>query len=444
MSEQDAVQSSPQRSRSPVTSQQNGLQAPALQRPAPEETHAWQTYWKAQGEPWRTEPEIEPERQTYLAQRRSITPDISQGIYPFKDIKLTRADIEWLLATHESGGVQGPVDWSDHSQRDHQGLDLRGADLSEEQLHALPLACLLGGLKANEWLEASQEQRSMAAIHLESANLSFAHLQGAHLASASLEQADLLSAHVERADFYEAHLEGTYLHKAHLEGASLRGTFCNVATNLSDVHLGNEEFGCAFVAYTHWSEANLSLVDWAHITELGDEYEAKQPRTWYGQLKNKDEWLRGYQRAVQANRQLATALQNQGLNEEAARFAYRAQKLQRAVFFLERQPASYLFSLFLDLLAGYGYKPWRSFVAYLMVITTFATAYYVLGHAVGPAMSPLGAFVFSMTSFHGRGFFPGGIGLDDPLTVLAALEAFVGLLLEITIIATLTQRLFRK
>jgi hypothetical protein len=79
-----------------------------------------------------------------------------------------------------------------------------------------------------------------------------------------------------------------------------------------------------------------------------------------------------------------------------------------------------------------------------MVITTFATAYYVIGHAVGPAMSPLGSFVFSMTSFHGRGFFPGGIGLDDPLTVLAALEAFVGLLLEVTLIATLTQRLFRK
>jgi hypothetical protein len=49
-----------------------------------------------------------------------------------------------------------------------------------------------------------------------------------------------------------------------------------------------------------------------------------------------------------------------------------------------------------------------------------------------------------MTSFHGRGFFPGGIGLDDPLTVLAAIEAFVGLLIEVTFIATLTQRLFGK
>src|SRR5438270_5281519 len=120
--------------------------------------------------------------------------------------------------------------------------------------------------------------------------------------------------------------------------------------------------------------------------------------------------------------------------------------LQRTVFRLQgiRKFGQYFFSLFLDLLAGYGYKPWRSFVAYLIVILVFATSYFLIGQIVGPALSPLGSFVFSMTSFHGRGFFPGGIKLDDPLTVLAALEAFVGLLIEVTFIATLTQRLFGK
>ncbi len=104
----------------------------------------------------------------------------------------------------------------------------------------------------------------------------------------------------------------------------------------------------------------------------------------------------------------------------------------------------YLFSLFLDLLAGYGYKAWRSVVAYILVITSFAITYFMIGQKVGPVLTPLGSFVFSMTSFHGRGFFPGGIGLDDPLTVLAAFEAFVGLIIEVTFIATLTQRLFGK
>ena len=32
-------------------------------------------------------------------------------------------------------------------------------------------------------------------------------------------------------------------------------------------------------------------------------------------------------------------------------------------------------------------------------------------------------------SFHGRGFVPGGIALDDPLAILAAFGGFVGLLI---------------
>jgi hypothetical protein len=70
--------------------------------------------------------------------------------------------------------------------------------------------------------------------------------------------------------------------------------------------------------------------------------------------------------------------------------------------------------------------------------------YLVLGHVVGPSLSPLGALVFSVTSFHGRGFFPGGIQLDDPITVLAASEAVVGLVIEVSLIAAFTQRFFGK
>jgi hypothetical protein len=54
----------------------------------------------------------------------------------------------------------------------------------------------------------------------------------------------------------------------------------------------------------------------------------------------------------------------------------------------------------------------------------------------------LGALTFSVTSFHGRGFFPGGVTLDDPITQMAAVEAVLGLLIEISFIATFTQRFF--
>ena len=110
MSKQDVTSSSTtQRSsrKTNTANQENSKQAPAAQRPANNDTEGWKTYWEQQGQPWRTEPEINPERQHYLTERRNITPNIEQGIYPFQDVQLTHADIEWLLATYEEGC--GPI-----------------------------------------------------------------------------------------------------------------------------------------------------------------------------------------------------------------------------------------------------------------------------------------------------------------------------------------------
>jgi hypothetical protein len=66
---------------------------PRQQQPAPEGYASWLEYWQAQGMPRRTERELAPERQAYLAMRRSTSPDTELGIYPFRDIEppLTRA-----------------------------------------------------------------------------------------------------------------------------------------------------------------------------------------------------------------------------------------------------------------------------------------------------------------------------------------------------------------
>jgi uncharacterized protein YjbI with pentapeptide repeats len=463
MSEQDGTQSSTKQCRSRKTNTANpqkGNQAPTTQRPANDDTEAWKAYWKEQGQPWRTEPEIDAERQKYLTERRSITPDWKQGIYPFKDIKLSRADVEWLLATHENG--RGPVDWSDENQRERKGLDLRGTELGEIDLSELPLAGMIGGI-SKKFL-ASERGRETVTIHLEGANLHEAHLEGANLIGAHLEEADingahldgtdlrwahleganlnrvrlegadLRRAHLERALLMEAHLEGANLKEAYLGGANLGEAFFSSTTKLNGVILSNKHFDIASLVDVHWNDVNITVVDWSATSILGNELMARQFKNVFDDCE----------KAMRSYHQLATVLRNQGLNEEAARFAYRAQLMQREVFLSHFKLGQYFLSLFLDLLAGYGYKPWRSFVAYLLVITAFATAYFVIGRTVGPSLSPVGSFVFSMTSFHGRGFFPGGIGLDDPLTVLAALEAFIGLLIEVTFIATLTQRLFGK
>src|SRR5947207_10207525 len=132
MSGQENMQATAKLRRSRRTQKQNGAQPPPLPLPANDDKEGWEVYWKAQGQPWRTEPEIDAERQTYLAERRMITPAIEQGSYPFKDIRLSRADIEWLLATHDNG--RGPVDWNDANMWRRKGLDLRGADLRQVDL----------------------------------------------------------------------------------------------------------------------------------------------------------------------------------------------------------------------------------------------------------------------------------------------------------------------
>ena len=348
------------------------------------------------------------------------------GTNPFQNKKLSRADVEWLLATLENG--RGPIDWHDEIQRERWGLDLRGADLRGVDLHALPLARIFAGLIPIHFVE-TDAQVEAETIHLEGANLSDAHLEGANLSDAHLERANLSDAHLERANLSGAHLERANLGGAHLEGTNLTATFFDSATNLIDVHLSNNKYGTASFRDIHWGDINIAIVDWSTISRLGDENEAKKNKSSYG-----------YERAARAYRQLSVVLRNQGVNEHAARFSYRSQLMQRKVFWYQHKYLSYLGSLFLDLLSGYGYKVGRCFIAYALVIGIFATIYHLLG--TNPAWNE--SIVISMTAFHGRGFFPEQFHPGDPQALAAAIEAFVGLLIEITLIATLTQRFFGK
>lgn len=292
----------------------------------------WREYWQTKSPGWvRTEPEIERKRQEELSQHRAITPNVEKGIYPFGGMKLSRADVEWLLATHENG--RGPIIWSDESQRRRNGLDLRGADLRGEDLSRLPLARMRGGLRFDEWERATPEQRDWAGIHLENCNLFWTHLDQAKLRKAHLERTDLSWARLEGADLCEVHLEAANLFRAHLERTHLIGAHVEMA-NLGEVHLekarlenitlSDEKHIGPFMVDAQLGDTNLAVVKWSHVEMLADEYQAREKK-YHGKVKDQAVRLDQYERAVRANRQLAVALQDQGLNEDAARFAYRAQ-----------------------------------------------------------------------------------------------------------------------
>lgn len=380
-------------------------------------------------------------------------------------------------------------------------IHLEGADLSGAHLEGAGLesACLEGATLSGAHLESA----SLAFALLDGAYLTSAHLEGASLVSASLVGATANEVHCEGASLAQARLSGAELLAAHLEGATLRdadlagtrlsptdlsrirrirpdfpeavggahlgGAFLDSATTLDDAILGDGSSGGVSLADIRWGGVNLAVLDWEQVRMLGDEAEAWRTETWMGVAKDEVTRREEFRVAVRANRQLAVALREQGLNEEADRFAYAAQRLQRQVLRRETLGATtqhnhtspsyrhqrtlrrraqklgaYLFSLFLDALSGYGYKPGRSLVAYIATLVLFTGVYFILGNAIGTPLGVVGAAALSISAFHGRGFFPGTVTPGDPVTVAAAVEAIVGLIIELSFIATFTQRYFAR
>jgi hypothetical protein len=242
-----------------------------------------------------------------------------------------------------------------------------------------------------------------------------------------------------------ADLGGTFLW-----WADFRGAFLDSATVLSGAIVAHMQ-----IADTRWGGVNLGTVAVGFQPPLGDE-----------EVAHRSKRVDNYKTAVRANRQLAVALRDQGLHEEADRFAYRAQVLQRQVLRRQRKYGRAFGSWFLDVVAGYGYKPMRSFVTYGVTILLFAVLYWCVTNDVSlthglftHAVTWLGmappspttqhlqgyeAVVVSLTSFHGRGFFQPVQSPGDKVAILAAVEAAVGLLIEITFIATFTNRFFAR
>jgi hypothetical protein len=190
--------------------------------------------------------------------------------------------------------------------------------------------------------------------------------------------------------------------------------------------------------------------------------------------------------AVRANRQLAVALRQQGLKEHADRFEYRAQRLQRDVYWsrawrhprllpssevaillgLGRKPentqirkldrvrylANWAGSLVLDVVSGYGYRLWRILLVYGGVLVAFTLVYSLLGvHSFPPHHHPpesaiqsvWDSFLVSLSAIHGRTTFE-QLGAWSPAAWVAAVESVVGIVIEGVFVAMLIQRFFGR
>jgi uncharacterized protein YjbI with pentapeptide repeats len=315
-----------------------------------------------------------------------------------------------------------------HLSKAHlERADLGGASMQEADLH-----------------DAYLEGANLSGAHLERANLIGGHLERAKLRKANLEGTDLTSAYLEGANLSGAHLEGADFIEANLEGADLSGAYFDKASHLNDAVLT----GASFDQIT-FDNTNLTVVDWSLVDILGDERIARVRKNSRGEPKSRLRRLDDYKAAVRANRVLAVALQAQGLSEDADRFAYRARLLQRRVLRLQgfRKFGSYLFSLLIAALAGYGYRLWRIVVVYSLTVGLFAAGYLGAG-ILASGQTPTGqvalnAIQISLNAIHGRVFFA-QFGLDTLQSWLATVESILGIVIEGTFVAMLIQRFFGR
>ena len=325
------------------------------------------------------------------------------------------------------------------------------------------------------------------------ADLTAADLRGADLTRTNLSGVSLRLACLEETKLRGAWLGGTQVSKAFgaairvyvpgfpdlFNGTDLSGASCDSQTRLDFIGLGSRKEGMAQLTDVRWGGANLTVVNWATLETAANERPNRLTRqaqkqaftslvgrfqitnrleSWFFRKIYPSRILPYANRidcridAARANRQLANVLRDQGMSRDADRFAYRAKVCGRTETLMDGALPQYLGSLLLDVISGYGFKPLRSIVTYLIVLGIFAAAYFgVTNFDVVPFLhthaTPLTwyeALVLSVSSFHGRGLFPTGLALGDPIAIIAAFEAVIGLLIEIIFIATFTQRYFNR
>jgi uncharacterized protein YjbI with pentapeptide repeats len=424
--------------------------------------------------------EPSPERQAEL--RAAYEANVTAGKAPYAGVRIrTRGELRWIMQECRwSGGASLPEGYeraelsgADFFRADLSGASLNGANLSGADFFQANLSgASLDRARLNQaslrdvtLSHASLYRADLSGASLYRANLSRANLKNADLNGANLESTDLNGVRLPGANLSGASLSNVNLSKASLPGAILRGATLFHA-DLSGADLSSTELSAAnlrlarmdattdlrsasldertLLADVVWNGAPLTRLNWQQMLVLGEERVARQPKDGTEKRKSGALRLEEYADAVLASRQVATVLRSQGLNEHADRFAYRAQLLQRQVLRRQGKLGRAFGSWLLDVVSGYGYNPIRSVLTYVLVVAAFAAGYFILGGVHGQTLSWNEALVVSMTAFHGRGFFGSAFQPGDPQAAIAAVEALVGLLIEITFIATFTQRFFAR
>ena len=390
-----------------------------------------------------------PERQANL--EAAYDENIKKGRVPYFKVEIhTYGELAWIMKKRNWSGEFPLTDGFVRANLSDANLD--GINLNGMSLYGVILrgaSCFHVTLVDAELSEADMSNLHSYEADLSSANLAGANLRGANLTYGNLSGAFLMMVNLSNADLFEANLSDVDMRFADLSGAALRGATMNASTKLDGIILDPH----TKLGDIRWNETSLLQVNWNNIWKgqqlhLGDEDLINRTIPDDDKLRfpTRKERLKSMHDAVRAYRGLGKELRDQNLSQEASWCRLSEKRLERRTLFLQRTPGSFLAgcgSALLDLVSGYGEIPARTFIAYLTVILSFAGLNFFVTHTLETKLSPLRwdeSLVLSLTSFHGRGFFPGSIPLGDWAARIGALEAVIGLFIELILIATFSRR----
>jgi hypothetical protein len=387
--------------------------------------------------------ESEPNDKRQEQLRANYDLNMAEGRPPYDRVWIeTLGELNWILQERQwsgeglSGGVARP---------DLRGASLVNANLSGARLfHANLCGAYLNGanlsranlsgadLSSAYLLEVNLSGTDLVQANLTDAALGKANLSTADLRWADLRNANLATAYLADTRLIDAKLEGTDFTCTNLSGADLRRARMDSTTLLREVKLSPS----TRVADVVWNGVPLTEVNWGQAKTLGDEQLSKE-------RQERPDHKMAIAAAARAYRGLSIALRSQGLLREASGYRIRELRMERAGNWAEQKFGAWSFSLFLDAVSGYGERLGSTVLTYVLVVVGFAGAYWLVTHFLETklsALTPDEALILSLTSFHGRGFFPGFLSLGDWVARLGAVEAVIGLVIEIILIATFTRR----
>jgi uncharacterized protein YjbI with pentapeptide repeats len=367
--------------------------------------------------------------------------NVGFGNVTLDNAKLARANLE-----------KADLSQSRMNQADLESAVLRKANLSAASLTGtlLRFADLreanLSGAKLNDvdLSSTALDGAILTEVDMRSAVLHDADLHGMDLTGSTLIGTDLAGT-----DLHEAILRDVILERAHLENVDLTGAILDEASLMGAILEGTNLSGASVTGTRLDSVSVLASIIVDSKTNLDDAAWGGVAIRRHADPKTRAQRIALYHDVARQNRRLAVGMRAQGLFADASRYRVNEQRMERRAMLLEGKLGAWQFSWLLDVVAGYGEHPERALRAYGIVVVMFALVYYALTNFPTPwvasASQPLQwyeAAVLSLSSFHGRGFFPQSISLGDPVAVVAAVEAVFGLFIELTFIATFTRRFF--